>query len=110
MDGSYVTEEESPCAEQTVCGIVEVEELWLMENEWTLRPNPAREQLTIDWSGEIQATEIQIFDALGRKVLRTDVRKMTTPTVSLTGLESGMYFLTLFTPSGASATRKFLIE
>ena len=110
LDGSYATEEESPCAEQTVCGIVEVEELWLMENEWTLRPNPAREQLTIDWSGEIQATEIQIFDASGRKILRTDVRKMTTPTVSLTGLESGMYFLTLFTPSGASATRKFLIE
>ena len=110
LDGSYVTEEESPCAEQTVCGVVEVEELWLMENEWTLLPNPARDQLFVDWSGEIQAAEILIFDAAGRKVLTADVRNMPTPTVSLTGFESGMYFLTLFTAGGASATRKFLVE
>ena len=110
LDGSYVTEEESPCAEQTVCGVVEVEELWLMENEWTLLPNPARDQLFVDWSGEIQAAEILIFDAAGRKVLTADVRNMPTPTVTLAGFESGMYFLTLFTAGGASATRKFLVE
>ena len=110
LDGSYVTEEESPCAEQTVCGVVEVEELWLMENEWSVLPNPAREQLYIDWSGEIRAAEIRIFDAAGRIALAADVRNMGTPTVSLAGFESGMYFLTLFTEGGASATRKFLVE
>ncbi len=110
LDGSYVTEEESPCAEQTVCGAVELEELWLMENEWSLLPNPAREQLYIDWSGEIQASEIRIFDAAGRSVLTANVRNMSTPAVSLAGLNSGMYFLTLFTEGGASATRKFLVE
>jgi hypothetical protein len=110
LDGSYVTEEESPCAEQTVCGVVEVEELWLMENEWSLLPNPAREQLYVDWSGEVQAAEIRIFDAAGRSVLKVDVRNMSIPTVSLAGFNSGMYFLTLFTEGGASATRKFLVE
>jgi hypothetical protein len=110
LDGSYVTEEESPCAEQTVCGVVEVEELWLMENEWSLLPNPAREQLYVDWSGEVHAAEIRIFDAAGRSILKVDVRNMSIPTVSLAGFNSGMYFLTLFTEGGASATRKFLVE
>jgi hypothetical protein len=81
-----------------------------MENEWSVLPNPAREQLYIDWSGEIRAAEIRIFDAAGRIALAADVRNMGTPTVSLAGFESGMYFLTLFTEGGASATRKFLVE
>jgi hypothetical protein len=110
LDGSYVTEEESPCAEQSVCGVVDVEELWLIENEWRLRPNPAQDQLFIDWSGEILAAELHIFDAAGRKVMMRNVRNMSTPSVSVAGLETGMYYLTIYTEGGAAATRKFLIE
>lgn len=110
LDGSYVTEEESPCAEQTVCGIVDIEEMWLIENEWTLRPNPTQDRLFVDWSGEIQASELQIFDAAGRSIMNVDVRNMTTPSVSVTGMESGLYYLTLCTAAGAAATRKFMVD
>ena len=110
LDGSYVTEEESPCAEQTLCGIVDIEELWLIENEWTLRPNPTQDRLFVDWTGEIQASELQIFDAAGRSIMNVDVRNMTTPSVSVTGMESGLYYLTLYTAGGASATRKFMVD
>ena len=110
LDGSYVTEEESPCAEQTVCGVVDIEELWLIENEWTLRPNPTQDRLFVDWSGEIQASELHIFDAAGRSIMNVDVRNMTTPSVSVTGMESGLYYLTLFTAGGAAATRKFIVD
>ena len=110
LDGSYVTEEESPCAEQTVCGIVDIEEMWLIENEWTLRPNPTQDRLFVDWSGEIQASELQIFDAAGRSIMNVDVRNMTTPSVSVTGMESGLYYLTLYTVGGAAATRKFMVD
>ena len=110
LDGSYVTDLEVPCAEQTVCGAVEVEEEWLIENTWSIRPNPARDRAHVDWSGEVQAAELRFYDALGRPVAQFDVRQMAVPSADLTGLVPGLYYVTLETAAGATATRKLVIN
>ena len=110
LDGSYVTELEVPCAEQSVCGVVEIEEAWLMDNAWSVRPNPAKDVLFVDWSGEIRASELRIYDGLGRPVMQVDVRNMDVPQADISALESGMYYVTVETAGGAMATRKVIVE
>jgi hypothetical protein len=110
LDGSYVTDLEVPCAEQTTCGVVEVEEEWLIENEWSIRPNPARDRVYVDWSGEVQAAELRFYDALGRPVAQFDVRQKAVPAADVSGWAQGVYYVTLETAAGATATRKLVIE
>ena len=110
LDGSYVTEFETPCAGQSICGVVDVEEAWLQQNQWTLLPNPAKDVVYLDWSGEIKASQIQLYDQFGRSVRSFDLRGMEGPQFQVKDLPSGMYFVTLITQGGASATRKLIIE
>lgn len=110
LEGSYVTDLEVPCAEQTICGVVEVEEEWLIENEWSIRPNPARDRVYVDWSGEVQAAELRFYDALGRPVAQFDVRQMAIPAADVSGWPQGLYYVTVETAGGATATRKLVIE
>lgn len=110
LDGSYVTELEVPCAEQSICGVVDIEEEWLVSNDWKIRPNPAQNHLYIDWSGEIQAAQLRIYDQMGRQIGRYSVLGMQTPSLDISGLMPGFYYLTLETEHGATATRQFIIE
>lgn len=110
LDGSYVTEFETPCAGQSVCGIVDIEELWLQENTWSLLPNPAKDLVYLDWSGEIKASEIKLYNQSGQAVAAFDVRGMMRPQIRVADFPAGMYFVTLITQGGASATRKLVIE
>ena len=110
LDGSYVTDLEVPCAGQTICGVVEVEEEWLIENQWTIRPNPARDRVYVDWSGEVKAAELRFYDALGRPVAQFDVRQMAIPVADVSGWAQGLYYVTVETAGGATATRKLVIE
>ena len=110
LDGSYVTDMEVPCAEQTICGMTEVEEEWLLENSWAIRPNPARDRVFVDWSGEVQAAELRFYDAFGRPVAQFDVRQMAVPQANVIGWVPGMYYVTVETAAGATATRKLIID
>jgi hypothetical protein len=110
LDGSYVTELEVPCAEQSVCGVVEIEEAWLLNNDWAVRPNPAQDAIFVDWPGDIRAEELRIYDALGRPVLQVDVRNMDVPQADVRRLKSGLYYVTVETTGGAMATRKVIVE
>lgn len=110
LDGSYVTDLEVPCAEQSVCGVVELEEQWLLTHEWAVRPNPARDRIYVDWSGDIRAVELRLYDGLGRPVMAFDVRQMDVPSANVQGLAPGVYFITLETEGGATATRKLVID
>lgn len=110
LDGSYVTEFETPCAGQSVCGVVDVEEAWLRENPWSLRPNPANETVWLDWSGDIRASQLRLYDSFGRGVMTVIVQGMDTPQFSVSALQSGLYYVTLETEGGATATRKLLVN
>ncbi|MGY8941383.1 MAG: T9SS type A sorting domain-containing protein [Flavobacteriales bacterium] len=110
LDGSYVTEFDTPCAEQSICGIVDIEENWLIQNPWQLRPNPANESVAIDWSGEIRAVEIRLYDNLGRFIKSMDVSGLEIPSFSVAALDAGLYYVTIQTAGGASATRKLMVE
>jgi hypothetical protein len=110
LDGSYRTEFETPCAGQAICGVVDVEEEWLRENAWSLSPNPANAMVSVQWSGELQAQEVRLYDQLGRPVEVIPLSGMQSPQFSVAHLASGLYYVTLVTEGGASATRKLMVS
>lgn len=110
LDGSYRTEFETPCAGQTICGTVDVEEEWLRENAWALHPNPANGLVTLEWSGELQAHEVRLYDQIGRPVEVISLSGIQTPQFSVAHLSSGVYYVTLETKGGATATRKLMVS
>jgi hypothetical protein len=110
LDGSYRTEFETPCAGQAICGVVDVEEEWLRENAWSLSPNPANAMVSVQWSGELQAQEVRLYDQLGRPVEVIPLSGMQLPQFSVAHLASGLYYVTLVTEGGASATRKLMVS
>ena len=60
------------------------------EASWSLMPNPARDEIAVQWNGE--ATEWVVLDATGREVQRTRVfAGMTRMEVS--GLAAGTYLV-----------------
>ena len=109
LDGSYRTEFETPCAGQVVCGTVDVEEEWLRENVWSLLPNPANAMVTLQWSGALQAREVRLYDQTGRPVEVISMGGMQNPQFSVAHLPSGLYYVTLQTEGGATATRKLMV-
>ena len=82
----------------------------LIQNPWQLRPNPANESVAIDWSGEIRAVEIRLYDNLGRFIKSMDVSGLEIPSFSVAALDAGLYYVTIQTAGGASATRKLMVE
>lgn len=109
LDGSYRTEFEMPCAEQSVCGTVDIEEEWLRKNEWSLIPNPANSMVTLQWSGDLKASEVRLYDQMGRPVEVVSLSGLQSPQFSVAHLASGLYYVTLQTEGGATATRKLLV-
>ena len=109
LEGSYVTEFETPCAGQSVCGIVDVEEQWLRENTWSLHPNPSNALVTLQWSGELRAEEVRLYDQTGRPVETISFKGLENPQFSVAHLPSGLYYVTLQTEGGATATRKLMV-
>ena len=109
LEGSYVTEFETPCAGQSVCGIVDVEEQWLRENTWSLHPNPSNALVTLQWSGELRAQEVRLYDQTGRPVETISFKGIQNPQFSVAHLPSGLYYVTLQTEGGATATRKLMV-
>ena len=60
------------------------------EASWSLMPNPARDEITIDWNGE--AAEWVVLDATGREVQRTRVFAGMTR-LEVSGLAAGTYLV-----------------
>jgi hypothetical protein len=68
--------------------------------EWHVFPNPTRESLSIVWESSSKRGEVQIMDAFGKEVLRSDEE-----TFDVSNLPSGVYFVKL---PLHSATKKFI--
>jgi hypothetical protein len=74
-----------------------------------LFPNPSTNQLTID-NGELKIERIEIYSALGEKVLQSHISNRTSPiSIDISHLPSGMYFASVKTKNGIS-TAKFVKE
>jgi len=60
------------------------------EASWSLMPNPACDEITIDWNGS--ATEWVVLDATGREVQRTRIFAGMTR-LNVSGLATGTYLV-----------------
>ena len=90
LEGSYVTEFETPCAGQAVCGIVDVEEQWLREKHVVAAARIRPTQLvTLQWSGDLRAQEVRLYDQTGRPVETISFKGIQNPLFSVAHLPSG---------------------
>lgn len=70
-----------------------------------LHPNPVKSNLTIDLKSNV-ATNIEIFDILGKRVFKNTIDK--TSTINLQDLKSGIYLVKM--TQGNSTTTKKLVK
>lgn len=65
----------------------------LTSSDVKLYPNPASEQITVQWSGTDAQAQIEIFNLAGQKVLNTEVKNK--GNVNVSSLTTGTYILKL---------------
>ena len=71
--------------------------------EFSIYPNPAREQLTIEMNDESSKYQVEIVDMLGKKVFNTEIQSKGQLNVS--SLASGTYLLKLNSNSNTTTVR-----
>lgn len=76
----------------------------LNNNKWTIYPNPASNQLHIEWNN-IREEVLQIFNPLGQRVATVTLRNGT-HSLDITNWQKGLYFLRV----GSAATKKLLLQ
>ena len=69
-----------------------------------LYPNPASSTLHLE--GDFENSQVSIYDLLGRKVYQAEYQGE----ISVSGLNSGLYLLSVVTAEGLVINQKFLIE
>ena len=80
-------------------------ENWL-ENSIVLFPNPAREYVDIRIDGDVNVTNMEVFDVYGKLINTVNV--IDNPTrINVNGLANGMYFVRVTTDKGA-VTKTFV--
>ena len=88
--------------------------MWKWENllisgtsEWKLRiyPNSTNGELIIE-SSEFQLSEIQVFDVVGRELIKLSAINNKQTTLNVKSLDKGMYFLKIITEDGKQQIKK----
>ena len=84
----------------------DVDELAMMQDTKTkLYPNPATDQLTIEFDYTKGSATVEVFSVLGQKVLETEIGQNSNITIS--HLEAGMYVVKL-TQGGITETHRLI--
>ncbi len=89
----------------------EVEAFNVKEDEFLLYPNPAKQDGSItlvDVGNRIQT--IRVFDSFGRLLKKYEPRAGEFKDLPIIGLNSGIYYLALYSDSGKVAVKKLLVE
>ena len=73
--------------------------------DFQLYPNPAKDLITIQTNSSQEIKTVSIVDMQGRTVFTSN---QNIESISVSNLQQGMYFMTLETSNGASATKKFI--
>jgi hypothetical protein len=76
-----------------------------LNNSIKLYPNPARNIVNIE-SSLLPVAKVEFYSVLGNKVMETS----NVETINIENLSSGIYMVKLYTESGASATKKLIVE
>jgi hypothetical protein len=73
-------------------------------NEVRIYPNPTTGILSFDWGAEKMSGSIEIFTALGQKVLDTKVEDQNRISINLTQFANGNYFVVVHDSNGKKGT------
>lgn len=78
--------------------------------EFNIYPNPANNQLNLEWTSSAKEMNVQIIDGLGRTYNTiTNLPQIGQQTIDLSGLSSGIYFLRIQL-DGEISSRRFVKE
>ena len=80
------------------------------ENEMSLYPNPASDELNIRSLSNIRLVEVQIFDLLGKMTICLKVPPSDVHKIALPNLSSGLYLLRAKDEVGLYHSKKFVIN
>lgn len=108
MDGTYIGEGTN-CEPQSFCTALSVESTLLTRPSWTLYPNPASDEVRLEVPATLHVVDLRVYDAQGRQVDQISngngIR-----TFSVSGLPSGLYYITVRSTSGASGTQTLQVD
>ncbi len=82
---------------------------YTLESSLIMLPNPASENVTFSLKTGTIAT-IQLFDIRGRMVLSDNNLSSTAKTLSVSNLNSGIYFAKIISEKGQSALKKLIVQ
>ena len=73
----------------------------LLEKQFDIYPNPAKERLVIDLAKEVNLADsnVEVFNSLGQKVLYQSLQNSQT-TLDISALETGVYWVKVYTEDG----------
>lgn len=78
-----------------------------LDNSIVLFPNPAREYVDIRVDGDVNVTNIEVFDVYGKLIWTDNHSSIRTAQINVSGLATGMYFVRVTTDEGA-VTKTFV--
>ncbi|MCI5082599.1 MAG: T9SS type A sorting domain-containing protein [Saprospiraceae bacterium] len=97
--------------EDTTGIITQLEELPDLQSAIRVAPNPMEVQSQVSWPEQLQAVRYELFDAAGRLRRASHLPKGSTSFELEKGaLESGLFFLRVFTENGSLHTVKLLVR
>lgn len=93
------------------CGAMDITNLKknLLDSDFTLSPNPVRENLKISNDLFNNILEINIVDLMGKEVILVKPNNNFNPVINVSELKNGIYFLRIKTESG-QVSKKFIKE
>lgn len=80
------------------------------ENDLSLYPNPAKDQVEVKLAIEDDIQTVVVKDKLGAKVKQATYSKGKTQKVDINGLKEGVYVLELVTKKGKRYTKKLIVK
>ncbi len=78
------------------------------EVEFTLYPNPMKDQFFIDIPEEAGVGSIKVYNLLGAEVASQGINRSGVHSISMAGLPSGMYLITVIDRQGKPSTKKLV--
>lgn len=77
------------------------------QDEWTIYPNPVREDLTVRNGGSQEIASIHVHNAVGRTVIADHPGRGSLHQLNVQGLSNGLYHLRIILADGTVVRRKF---
>ncbi len=75
--------------------------------EFKVYPNPVNDVLTIQSGNEAKIASVEVFDVLGKQIIKTQLQNNT---LNVSELSKGIYLLKIISENGNQITKKIVVE